>query len=76
MKKYINWLSYTLSLIAIVFLFLIRFTGLKMHILIGSLAVIMSILCAILGWKKWKNKTLEILMRVFLVIAFLSGAIL
>ena len=57
-------------------LFLLRTTGMTAHIAISAVGVLVLIVYAVLTKKDWKLPALEILMRVFYGIAFITGIII
>ena len=73
---------YTISMIIIsVLLFSLKITGMKMHIVLGLLALIITIVYTLLirkSLKEFSKKSIvkEILMRVCLAIALISGFLL
>ena len=56
-------------------LFLLRFTGMPVHIAISVVGVLVLAVYAVLTKKEWKTPALEILMRVFYAIALITGVI-
>ena len=57
-------------------LFLLRFTGISVHIAISIVGVIALVAYTVLAKKDWKNPALEIIMRVFYGIALISGIVI
>ena len=57
-------------------LFLLKATGLTAHIIISVIGVLTLIAYAVLTKKDWKIPALEVLMRVFYGIAFISGIVI
>ena len=73
---------YTISMIIIsVLLFLLKITGMKMHIVLGILALVITIAYTLSIKKEFKefskkNIVMEILMRICLAIALITGFLL
>ena len=57
-------------------LFLLRFTGMTVHIAISIIGLIALIVYAVLTKKEWKLPALEIIMRVFYGIALITGVVI
>ena len=57
-------------------LFMLRATGLTVHIVISVIGVLILIAYAVLTKKDWKIPALEIIMRVFYGIALISGIVI
>ena len=57
-------------------LFLLRFTGMPIHIAISVVGLITLIVYAILTKKEWKLPALEIIMRAFYGIALITGIVI
>ena len=57
-------------------LFLLRFTGMPVHIAISVVGLITLIVYAVLTKKEWKLPALEIIMRAFYGIALISGVVM
>ena len=56
-------------------LFLLRFTGISVHIAISIVGAIVLAVYTVLTKKEWKIAALEIIMRAFYGIALISGII-
>ena len=59
-----------------ILLFLLRMTGMTVHIAISVVGVLVLIAYAVLTKKEWKKPALEILMRVFYGLALISGIVI
>ena len=57
-------------------LFLLRFTGMPVHIAISVVGVLVLVAYTVLTRKEWKITALEIVMRAFYGIALISGVII
>jgi hypothetical protein len=57
-------------------LFLLRTTGMKAHIAISVIGVLVLIVYAVLTKKEWKIPALEVLMRAFYGIALITGIVI
>ena len=57
-------------------LFLLRFTGMPIHIAVSVVGLITLIVYAILTKKEWKLPALEIIMRAFYGIALITGIVI
>ena len=57
-------------------LFLLRFTGMPVHIAISVVGVLVLAVYAVLTKKEWKIPALEIIMRAFYGIALITGGII
>ena len=57
-------------------LFLLRATGMTAHIAISVIGIVILIAYAVLTKKDWKIPALEIIMRVFYGIAFVTGIVI
>ena len=57
-------------------LFLLRATGMTAHIVISVIGIVILIAYAVLTKKDWKIPALEIIMRVFYGIAFVTGIVI
>ena len=56
-------------------LFLLRFTGMSVHIAISVVGVLVLAVYTVLTKKEWKIPALEIIMRAFYGIALISGVV-
>ena len=65
-----------LMLILGILLFLLKFTGMPVHIAVSVAGVLVLVVYAVLTKKEWKIPALEILMRVFYGIALISGVVI
>ena len=74
MKK--NILFLIPMLLVIVALFLLRATGMKVHIAVSVIGLLLLIVYTVSTKKDWKNPALEILQRVCYGIALITGVIL
>ena len=63
-------------LLVSVALFLLRFTGIKVHIAVSVVGVIALVLYTVLTKKEWKIPALEIVMRACYGIALISGIVI
>jgi Na+/H+ antiporter NhaD/arsenite permease-like protein len=61
---------------AIVLLFMLRATGMKVHIAVSVIGLMLLIGYTLATRKEWRNKKLEILQRVCYAIALITGAVL
>ena len=59
-----------------VLLFLLRTTGMTVHIAVSVLGVLVLIAYTVLTKKNWKIPTLEIIMRAFYGIALITGIVI
>ena len=59
-----------------VMLFLLRATGMTVHIIISVIGVLVLIAYTVLTKKEWKIPALEIVMRAFYGIALISGIVI
>ena len=57
-------------------LFLLRFTGMPVHIAISVVGVLVLAVYTVLTKKEWKIPALEILMRAFYGIALITGIVI
>ena len=62
--------------IVAVLLFLLRATGMKVHIAVSVIGLVLLVAYTLLTKKEWKNPVLEILPRVCYGIAFVTGVVL
>ena len=74
MKK--NILFLIPMLLVVVALFLLRATGMKVHIAVSVIGLVLLIAYTIATKKEWKKPALEILQRVCYGIALITGALL
>ena len=74
MKK--NVLFLIPMIIVAVLLFLLRTTGMKVHIAVSVIGLVLLIAYSLATKKAWKNPALEILQRVFYAIALITGVVL
>ena len=74
MKK--NILFLIPMLLVVVALFLLRATGMKVHIAVSVIGLVLLVAYTIATKKEWRNPLLEILQRVFYAIALITGALL
>lgn len=74
MKK--NILFLIPMLLVVVALFLLRETGMKVHIAVSVIGLVLLIAYTIATKKEWKKPALEILQRVCYGIALITGALL
>ena len=63
-------------IIVAVLLFILRATGMKVHIAVSIIGLVLLIAYTIATKKEWKNPALEILQRVCYGIALITGALL
>ena len=63
-------------IIAMVLLLMLRATGMKVHIAVSVIGLVLLIAYTIATKKEWKNPALEILQRVCYGIALITGAVL
>ena len=63
-------------IIAMVLLFMLRATGMKAHIAVSVIGLVLLIAYTIATKKEWKKPALEILYRVCYGIALITGALL
>ena len=57
-------------------LFLLRFTGMPVHIAISVVGALVLAAYTVLAKKEWKSPALEIIMRAFYGIALVSGIVI
>ena len=57
-------------------LFLLKTTGIKAHIAISVVGILVLILYTILAKKNWKIPALEVIMRVFYGLALITGIVI
>ena len=57
-------------------LFLLKFTGMSVHIAISVVGVLVLAVYTVLTKKEWKIPALEIIMRAFYGIALISGVVI
>ena len=57
-------------------LFLLRFTGMPVHITISAVGALVLVAYTVLTKKEWKIPALEIVMRAFYGIALISGIVI
>ena len=57
-------------------LFLLRYTGMPVHIAISVVGILVLIAYTVLTKKEWKIPALEIIMRVFYGIALITGIVI
>ena len=74
MKK--NVLFLIPMVIIVVLLFLLRATGMKVHIAVSFVGIVILIGYTLATKKAWKKPALEILERVFYAIALITGVVL
>ena len=74
MKK--NVLFLVPMLIVAVLLFMLRATGMKVHIAVSLVGLVLLITYTLLAKKEWRNPALEILHRVCYAVALITGALL
>lgn len=59
-----------------VFLFLLNITGIKTHIILSAVALLLLVIYTFASRKKWTSPILEIFMRIFFVVAIITGIVL
>lgn len=74
MKK--NILFLIPMLLVVVALFLLRATGMKVHIAVSVIGLVLLIAYTLLAKKEWKCPALEIIQRVCYGIALITGVVL
>ena len=74
MKK--NILFLIPMLLVVVALFLLRATGMKVHIAVSVIGLVLLIAYTVVSKKEWKIPALEILQRVCYGIALITGVVL
>ena len=74
MKK--NLLFIIPMIIVAVLLFMLRATGLKVHIAVSVAGLVLLIAYTLVTKKEWRNPALEILQRVCYGIALITGVVL
>ena len=74
MKK--NMLFFVPMIIVAVLLFLLRATGMTVHIAVSVLGLVLLVVSAFATKKEWKNPAFEILQRVCYGIAVITGVVL
>ena len=63
-------------LVVAVLLFMLRATGMKVHIAVSVAGLVLLILYTLATKKEWKIPALEILQRVFYAVALITGVVL
>ena len=74
MKKKLLFL--TPMVIIAVLLFMLRATGMKVHIAVSVIGLVLLIAYTLATKKEWKCPALEIIQRVFYAIALITGVVL
>ena len=74
MKK--NILFIIPMLVVAVLLFLLRTTGMKTHIIVSIIGLVILVAYTLATKKEWKCPVLEILERVFYAVALITGVVL
>ena len=74
MKK--NLLFIIPMIIVAVLLFMFRSTGMKVHIVVSAIGLVLLILYTLVTKKEWKCPALEILLRLCYAIALITGVVL
>ena len=74
MKK--NFLFVIPMVIASVLLFMLRKTGMPVHIIVSVIGLLILVAYALATKKDWKIPVLEILERVFYAIALITGVVI
>ena len=74
MKKNLSFIV-LLALVTVI-LFMLRITGMGAHIVVSIAGLLVLVIYALATKKEWKSPALEILMRVFYAIAFITGVVL
>ena len=74
MKK--NLLFIIPMIVVAVLLFMLRATGMKVHIALSVIGLVLLIVYTLLAKKEWRNPALEILQRVCYAIALITGVVL
>ena len=74
MKK--NVLFLIPMVVVAVLLFLLRATGMKVHIALSVIGLVLLVAYTIATKKEWRKPVLEILQRVFYAIALITGVVL
>lgn len=75
MKK-LNTISFIAILASFVGLVLLSVTGLKAHIAISVIALLVMLVCTVKGKKYWKKPALEVLYRVAYLITLITGIVM
>ena len=63
-------------LIVAVLLFMLRATGMKVHIGVSLVGLVLLVTYTLATKKEWRNPALEIIKRVFYAIALITGVVL
>ena len=74
MKK--NLLFIIPMIVVAVLLFMLRATGMKVHIAVSVVGLVLLIAYTLLAKKEWRNPALEIIQRVCYGIALITGVVL
>jgi len=74
MKK--NLLFIIPMIVVAVLLFMLRATGMKVHIAVSVVGLVLLIVYTLATKKEWRNPALEILQRVCYAIALITGVVL
>lgn len=75
MKK-LDLFSFIAIIAATAGLALLRYTGIVAHVVISAIALIVMVVCAVVGKKDWKTPELEIAYRAFFLIALVTGIVM
>ena len=74
MKK--NLLFVIPLIVVAVLLFMLRATGMKVHIAVSFVGLVLLVVYTIVTKKQWKSPVLEIIQRVCYAVALITGVIL
>ena len=74
MKK--NMLLLIPMFVVAVLLFLLRTTGMKAHIIVSVIGLVILVIYTLATKKQWRKPALEIAARVFYAIALITGAVI
>ena len=75
MRK-LNTISFIAILASFVGLVLLSVTGLKAHIAISVIALLIMLVCTVKGKKYWKKPALEVFYRIAYLITLVTGAVM
>ena len=63
-------------IIVAILLFMLRATGMKVHIAVSVVGLVLLVAYTLATKKEWRNPPLEILQRVFYAVALITGVVL
>ena len=63
-------------IIVVILLFMLSTTGIKAHIAVSAVGLVILVAYTLATKKEWRNPALEILQRVFYAVALITGVVL